>query len=131
MRGQGKKLEQVARLQARGLLYIPHSNSTEPDEERDEAAAAFGLLCVEDDADAPSDKVYLWPCNIPIFNLWQCIQSQWRVGGMGDRTGLDYTSVIDYMRHVARIKPRRWRETFAGLQAMEQGALKGWADRRT
>ncbi len=129
---QGKKLAQVARRQALGQLHIPKPNSAEPNEERDEAAAYFGLICEEDEDDAtpPSDKCYLWPCNIPAFNLWQNIQTQWRVGGLGYRTGLDYTSVIDYMRDVCRIKPRHWKDMFAGVQAMEQAALKAWAEQR-
>ena len=81
--------------------------------------------------DAPvAGTCYLWPCNVPTFNVWQRIQTQWRVGGMGDKTGLDYASVGAYLRDVEKLKVKEFRDTFIGLQAMELAALKAWAQDR-
>lgn len=128
MRGEGKKLAQVARIQARGQLHIP--NPGKPDEsevEFDEALAVFGLQQgADDDTPPPPDKCYLWPCNVPTFNLWQRLQTQWRVGGMGGCTGLDYAGVNACM-DLLRIKPKGRSELFSGLQAMEFAALQVWA----
>jgi hypothetical protein len=134
VRWQRKKLAQVARIQARGQLYIPKpGNSDEPQVEFDAAAAAFGLLPETGDGDeSPEEKCYLWPCNVRTFNIWQGVQTQWRVGGMGGRTGLDYTGVYTYMHNVLRILPtkRLWAEVWAGLQAMETAALNEYAEQR-
>ncbi len=119
-------------MQARGQLYIPTAGKPdEPQEEFDEALAALGLQQVQDEGacgGSPDQKCYLWPCNFPTFKLWQCLQTQWRVGGMGGRTGLEYASVCAYMRDIARIKPKHWAQLFSGLQAMERAALLVWAE---
>lgn len=133
MRGQRKKLAQVARIQARGQLYIPKpGNSDEPQAEFDEALAAFGLLAeTQDGNEPPEEKCYLWPCNVRTFNIWQGVQTQWRVGGMGGRTGLDYAGVAVYLREICRIRPSRlWGEIWFGLQAMETAALNEYAEQR-
>lgn len=50
---------------------------------------------------------------------------------MGGRDGLDYAAVGYTMREVLRIRPsRRWREIWAGLQAMEHAVLKAWGEMR-
>ena len=93
--------------------------------------AAFGL--VEDaattDTAAAVDVVYLWPCNVRVWGIWQRIQTQWRTG-MGGREGLDYQGVAAYLREVERIKPRHFQDTFKCLQAMEFAALDEWAKQR-
>lgn len=137
MRGQGKKLAQAARLWARGQLQTPKLSQSESDanESFDEALAAFGLHRSEagdSDAAAPDvvqDVFYLWPCNVLVFRVWQKLQTQWRAGVAGN-TGLDYASVIAYMRSVARIPSKQWDDTFAGLQAMEAAALEAWSESR-
>lgn len=132
MRRQRKKLAQVARCQARGQLHIPQPDDDEP-AEFDEALAVFGLqqeLDESDETQIADDKCYLWPCNVPVFNAWQGVQTQWRTGGMGERTGLDYDGVATYLYDVVRIKKRRWRETWIGLQAMERATLEVWAEKR-
>ncbi|MDO9277129.1 MAG: DUF1799 domain-containing protein [Polaromonas sp.] len=81
-------------------------------------------------APQPQDKVYLWPCNVAAFRLWQQVQTQWRVGGMGDKTGLDYAGVTAFMRDVLAIKAKDRAELFNGLQAMEFAVLDVWAEQR-
>lgn len=124
---EGKKLAQVARIEARGQLFIPKSRTqNEPQAEYDEALLALGLEQVDNDAyDAPlpDQKCYLWPCNLRTFYLWQCLRTQWRIGVAG-RTGLDYAAVIAYLRDVACVKPKVLPELFASLQAMECAVLE-------
>lgn len=133
MRGQSKKLAQVARIQARGQLYIPNQGE-DPDDttEIDEAAAIFGLQIVSDSDDDEGgntpqhDLCYLWPCNVEAFNHWCQLQTQWRVG-MSGATGLDYTAVTAYLRDIAGVKKKDLPERFAGIRAMEVATLNEWA----
>lgn len=130
MRRKRKKLAQVARILARGQLHIQGSQD-EPEQVFDDALAAFGLSASADDTDDDhQDKCYLWPCNVPAFNLWQRLQTQWRVGGMGSATGLDYASVSLYLRDVAGIKRKEMPELFNAIQAMERATLEEWAAKR-
>lgn len=142
MQREGKKLARVARLQALGQLVDQHPAPADSDEDDiEEAAAALGLAIVSDDDDeqdgddqdggndASVKTFYLWPCNVPTFCVWQCIQSQWRVD-QGVRLGLDYTSVIKYMREVARVKQKDFADMFSGLQAMEAAVLKVLAEKQ-
>lgn len=49
---------------------------------------------------------------------------------MAGRDGLDYAGLCAYLREVERIKPRKFADTFACLQAMEHAALEEWAKQR-
>ena len=49
---------------------------------------------------------------------------------MQGREGLDYPGVTDYLRNVARIRPRKMAEVYGCLQAMERAALEEWANQR-
>ncbi len=92
--------------------------------------SAFGLVeDVPDDAPGTADLVYLWPCNVRVWNIWQRIQTLWR-SGMGGREGLDYAGLTAYLRDVERIRQRRFAETFALIQAMESASLDEWAKQR-
>ena len=87
---------------------------------------------------------YLWHCNVPAWNLWLGLQTQWHVvGGMdGERkTGLNYGGVAVYLFDVVGIprgkkgKPGKWcgtniSEIWQGLQAMEIAALNAWTELR-
>jgi Phage related hypothetical protein (DUF1799) len=136
VRGQSKKLAQVARIQACGQLYIPNQGE-DPDDttEIDEAAAIFGLQIVtgsDDDVGDGGDNTpkqdlcYLWPENVDTFNLWCQLQTQWRIG-MSGATGLDYTAVTAYLRDIAGIKKKDLPERFAEIRAMEVATLNEWA----
>ncbi len=139
LRREGKKLAQVARIWARDQLYIPRQGEhDDPEAQLDEALAAVGLreevaeVAEGDEAAPQEDKCYLWPCNVATFDIWQRLQSQWRVGGIGgERTGLDYAGVISYLREVAHVRNKDLPEVFGGLQAMELAALEVWASQRT
>ena len=134
MWGQSKKLAQVARIQARGQLYIPNQGE-DPDDttEIDEAAAAFGIQITTEDVDDGGDRsppkqdlCYLWPDNVDTFNVWSQLQTQWRVG-MSGATGLDYTAVTAYLREVVGVKRKDLDEWFKNFRAMEIATLNEWA----
>lgn len=94
----------------------------------DDALAGLGL--VPDRPVQVSDGAFcLWPENVPAFDLWAELQTQWRVGPAGP-TGLDYAGVAAHLQHAHRLRPRALRERWEQLQAMEQGALQGWAEKR-
>lgn len=76
--------------------------------------------------DAGLPVVYVWPCNLPTYNLWCRVQTQWRVGAMGGKTGLDYPGVAVVMRQIG-IKRQDRAEVFDHLQAMEIAAINAWA----
>ena len=86
----------------------------------------------QSEADQGTEELcYLWPCNVHTYVIWIRIQSQWRIGGMGERTGLDYSGIETYLRCVERIPPtRQWAEIWGGLQAMEAAALDVWTQQR-
>lgn len=106
-------------------------NRHDAPDEVDTALAAWGLeIDSQSAAPASHDVIYLWPCNVPAWNIWLSVQTQWRVG-MGGRDGLDYCAVATYMREVLRIRPtRRWGEIWRALQAMESAALRAWSEMR-
>lgn len=108
-----------------GQLRIdrPGRGEDEPEAAINEALAAVGLVATEPlELD---DEFALWPENLPVFNFWQAVQTQWRTGGMGGATGLDYSGVQACM--VFRgIRKKDQAALFAGLQVMERAALNEW-----
>lgn len=89
----------------------------------------MGLDVQASDACELEQTFYLWPENVVLWHLWHQLQTQWRVGAEG-RDGLDYASVLAYMRDVACIRPRKFAQAFACLQAMERAVLDAWAKQR-
>jgi hypothetical protein len=69
---------------------------------------------------------YLWPCNIGAWNHWLALQTQWRTGGAGGATGLDYAGVRAYLDECGLQPPERG-EVWVGITAAERGMLEGWA----
>lgn len=111
---------------------------TDPQHTFSDALAALGLRAAEAGegakgakggegqaaaAEPPADpEVYLWPCNEPVWQLWQRVQTQWHVG-LGGPTGLRYEGVGVVMDFCGLPrKERAW--AFECLQAMEHAALK-------
>lgn len=73
---------------------------------------------------------YLLPENRAALDAWLQVQTQWRVGGMGTPTGLDYAGIEAWMRCTGRAgNPRRARRLLQDLQLMERVTLNEWADR--
>lgn len=118
---QSKKLAEVARCAALGQL-LNDETQREEEVEVDLALAAFGLVATR--LAEPVDLIYLWPENVPTWNLFQSLQTQWVVG-MSGAIGLNYQSVNIVMTH--RAIPRRDRQqVFSEIQAMERATLSAW-----
>lgn len=71
---------------------------------------------------------HLWPCNLPAWQAWQGVLTQWRVGASG-ATGLDYVAVRAYLRAVG-VPAADQPGIFKGIQACEEATLKAWAELR-
>ena len=91
-----------------------------------DAFAAFGIV-PEGDLEV-EEEFYLWGENVPAFNLWLSVQTQWHTDN-GVRTGLNYPGVEVCMKQgCVRKKDRQW--YFAALQVMERAALEEWTKER-
>lgn len=76
---------------------------------------------VDDEADDTLPALLIVePDNWEALMLFISLSSQWRIGGMGEVLGLDYTAVEAVFR-IKRIKSRA--ELFDALQIMESAAL--------
>lgn len=107
---------------ARGQLRI-ESDDDAQQTEVDAALAAVGL--VASTPLAAEETFALWPENLPTYLLWQAVQTQWRTGGMGGATGLDYTGVQSCMA-LRGIRKKDRAQMFESLQAMENATLAEW-----
>jgi hypothetical protein len=128
--GHRKKLEEAARLWARGELKNEERNAQQNAEAQaylDEQMAALRIR-----PDGPvhiGDALlpfHLFPENREAWQLFMSVQTQWRVG-MGGREGLDYPGVhcvIDSCRAWRKHRRRR----FAEICAMERASLAEWAE---
>jgi hypothetical protein len=74
------------------------------------------------------EEFYLWPENLPAFNIWMAIQTQWMVSE-GYRTGLNYPGVETYL-NICQVPKRDRLALFQKLQAMEGAALSEWSKNR-
>ena len=77
---------------------------------------------------APDVAVWIWPDVVPIWQAWQSIQTQWRVGGMGGANGLDYAGVRAWLDECGPKNKAQRREWFHCFQAAEQATLQVWAE---
>ena len=91
----------------------------------DEALAVWGLVA-ETPMVSPVDLFYLWPENVPAWQLFQRCATQWR-SGMAGREGLDYVGVQVVM-DMGPIRLRQRRQRFAEVQVMESAALQAWSE---
>jgi hypothetical protein len=78
----------------------------------------FGLKLEE----IPDEDVFVWDVNWRVFSLFHHLGTQWRMGGMGGATGLDY-SVIPATARMLGIKKKELRDMFPDIQVMENEAL--------
>lgn len=112
---------------ARGeLLDDEDEDAAPPEQEVDEALAAFGLVL---EGSVPAAPVFvLLPDNVAVFNLFNRVQTQWR-HGMAGPTGLDYAGVR--ASPAFRSIPRADREAIlADVCVMERSWLSAAAEIR-
>lgn len=115
----------AARLMARGELR--GREEVEADAaDVDEALAAFGLVA-EEPVIVESGVFYLWPECLDALNLFNAVQTQWKVGPMGP-VGLDYPGVRASPAF-NRLPPDRREEVFEEVCVMECAYLGVLAER--
>lgn len=107
---ESKKLSELAGRAAQSAATPPAEND------------ALGQILA-----AQEEVVFLWPENLPIWNHWLALQTQWRTGAAG-ATGLDYAAVLAYLAHTEPDKDAR-AQAFDCIRAMERETLTQWARR--
>lgn len=69
----------------------------------------------------------IWPDVWPAFLLFEAMITQWRIGGMGVATGLDYAA-IPAAASMLGIKRRDLTDIFPDLRIMEYEAMAVMAE---
>lgn len=77
---------------------------------------------------AQAEVFYLWPDNVPAWQLFMGCANRWR-SGMAGREGLDAYGVEVEMR-LHRVRPRQHRQRWFEIKAMESAALQAWAEQQ-
>jgi hypothetical protein len=96
------------------------------EDELSEAFAAFGL--VPEGKIQIEDDFYLWPENLPAFNFWLAVQSQW-VWHEGHRMGLNYAGVEVRLKYWSEKKAQR-RALLESTCALEGECMRAWSEAR-
>lgn len=73
--------------------------------------------------------MYLWPCNVPAWDVWTELQTQWRTGVAG-ATGLDYAAVRALLDELGYVPGDERRHLFDCIRAAESEVLSAMAQRR-
>jgi len=66
--------------------------------------------------------VEVWPENMPAINLFSAISTQWRTGGMGGVSGLDYNVLFARMERM-KLSEQDYEWMFDDIRAIEAEAL--------
>jgi hypothetical protein len=88
--------------------------------------AALGIPMAAGKSFAPESTCDIWPENLPAFQIFADLSTQWRVG-MAGPTGLDYPAVLAVM-DLHGTAPEHRRERFDELRVMERAALSVMAE---
>lgn len=100
-----------------------------PDDQTDEAAAAFGInIPAECRPEAPSDDGAIWEENYWAVALFEAMLTQWRTGPNGV-VGLDYNVRAVQAEQIGLPEAER-RQAYDGLRDMEYEALAFFAEQR-
>lgn len=70
----------------------------------------------------PVEDVMVWDINWDAFRVFNELNTQWRIGGMGSATGLDY-NVIPTVGKMLGLKKKQINDMFPDLRVMENEAL--------
>jgi hypothetical protein len=74
-------------------------------------------------ADYETDEVEVWPENMPAINLFSSISTQWRTGGMGGASGLDYNILFSRMDRM-KLPEQEYEWLFDDIRGIEAEALQ-------
>ena len=112
------------------LLLTSQDDDDQDAAELEDVAEGEGLR-IERDAAPVVDVFWLWPENWPLWDAWLWLQTQWRLGAMGERRGLDYAACAEWLRLHGWSHGRRrsLREAMRCIAAMERVALEVWRER--
>lgn len=77
--------------------------------------------------DYPHESVEIWPENMPAYDLFSYMRTQWRGAGMG-LIGLDYGPLHHRMDRMGLVKPE-YDDLESAIQIMEGAALGAMNDR--
>ncbi|RZS80655.1 DUF1799 domain-containing protein [Pigmentiphaga kullae] len=67
-------------------------------------------------------NVDIWPDNAIAYAVFCAMDTQWRVGGMGRASGLDYAALPFVMRQLG-VPRAEWTDIFDAVRVMERAAL--------
>lgn len=81
-------------------------------------AGLFGLSLEE----VPEEEVEIWDLNWNSFRLFNSLSTQWRIGGVGGATGLDY-NVIPTVGKMLGFNKKEVNAMFPDIMLMENEAL--------
>lgn len=126
-------MQALGKLENDRTEHDANNGADQPEDEAEQALAAFGLAPVDNVSQDRREVAWLWPDNLDHWQAWTSIQTQWRyTGGMGApvATGLDYGAVTTWLHHALGYKLRRLRDALQAIQACEVGALEGMAELR-
>lgn len=73
-------------------------------------------------ADYETGEFEVWPENMPAINLFSTISTQWRMGGMGGASGLDYNVLFARMDRL-KLSEQDYEWMFDDIRAIEAEAL--------
>ena len=91
-------------------MYLPAASEAE--------AAAFGFTL----ADIEPDPVEIWPDNMLAVQVFDALDTQWRVGFNGP-IGLDYNVLREIWQRL-KVPTKERDQVFSDLRIMESAALK-------
>jgi hypothetical protein len=125
--GHRKKLEDAARIFARREFVDEEEHVQRENEAQSHLEAQFaanGIVLDEPvDVREPLDAFYLLRENLPAWQLFLAVQTEWR--GTMDRIGLDKPGVLCIIDG-RRVWRKRRREMFASIMLMERAVLEEW-----
>ena len=64
----------------------------------------------------------VWPENMPAINIFSSISTQWRYGGMGGVTGLDYNVLFNRLDRM-KLSDQDYEWMFDDIRSIESTAL--------
>lgn len=75
---------------------------------------------------------WIWPECVPLWNVWQQLQTQWHITAMGQRAGLDYGRITQWLRArgYGPGRQRNLRRALDALQSMEAAVLSAQAQQQ-
>lgn len=79
-------------------------------------------------ADFEAETVEVWPENQPSYVLFSQLQTQWRTGGMGGATGLDYNTLFHKMDRM-RLESDEYEDLEDDIRTMEFAALAAMSEK--